>query len=213
LVKFIYPDLYRVKVFEGGELMKAEDIEGEIKIYLQQKVERYNTYLSEQLTKAPGYYALHDNEYNFLAEVDIAASPNRSYELLPSNYLVGLIGETAIKRAAESLYHLNVGWKDQRPQGSTVGDYIEDARKTFDINDKIEFVLDEYLRYDKEEFYFDPIAYPTHIEKDFAYEAGLIVSDALDVVRDKDPDTPPPTLADNAIVPPPGGDYGDTSHD
>jgi hypothetical protein len=91
LVKFIYPDLYRVNVFAGGKLMAKEQIEEEIKTYLREKVQLYNQYLNVQLEKAPGYYAIHPSEYDFLAQVDPAASPNRGYELFPPEYLIELV--------------------------------------------------------------------------------------------------------------------------
>ena len=204
LVKFIYPDMYRVNVFAGGKLLEKEAIEANIKQYLTEKIQMYNQYLDVQLSKSLAYYELHDNEYKFLADVDPAASPNRSYAMFPDTYLIDLIGDRNIKRVAESLYHLNVAWKEDRPSPWTVGTYIDEARTNFDLNEKIEFVMDEYLQYDDpdDEFKFDHIAYPTHIEKTYAYEAGMISSDGYDIIGDQIlfdgndalvPDKPTPT--------------------
>ena len=115
LVKFIYPDMYRIPVFAGGKLMEKEQIQEEIKSYLRQKIQVYNQLLDIQLSKSPAYYALHPDEYDFLAEVDLAASPLREYDLFPEDYLIEQLGERNIERIAESLYHLNVAWKDERP--------------------------------------------------------------------------------------------------
>ncbi|USN55765.1 MAG: hypothetical protein H6765_04140 [Candidatus Peribacteria bacterium] len=87
-MKFIYPDLYRIKVFAGGELMTKEQIEESVVQYLKEKVGVYNAALSEQLSKAPGYYALHTETYDFIEQADVAATPNRSYQLLPEDYFV-----------------------------------------------------------------------------------------------------------------------------
>ena len=188
MVEFIYPDLYRVDVFEGGELLSKGDIVERINQYLKDKVQVYNQYLDIQLQKAPDYYSLHPEEFDFLADVDPAASPNRTYELYPENYLIDLLGERNIARAAEALYHLNVSWAEERPVAQTVGEYIAEGRRLFDLNHKIEFIMDEYLQYDDpaDEFKFDHIAYPTHIEPTFAYELGLIVSDGYDLVQDQE---------------------------
>ena len=86
-MKFIYPDMYRVDVFENGRLLSQDKIEERIRQYLRDKIKKYNEYLSEQLQKAPAYYAQHPVEYDFLAEVDRAASPYRSYTLFSEDYL------------------------------------------------------------------------------------------------------------------------------
>jgi hypothetical protein len=75
-VKFNYPDLYRVNVFEDNKLLEKEDIERNIEQYLRDKVQVYNQYLDVQLQKAPAYYATQPTEYNFLKTVDEAASPD-----------------------------------------------------------------------------------------------------------------------------------------
>jgi hypothetical protein len=106
--------------------------------------------------------------------------------------------------------------KDDRPQAGTIGEYIEQAREKFDLNAKIEFIIDEYLQYDTEDFYFDEIAYPTHIEKGYAYEAGYINSDGYDLIVDQETFPDPvrkPTVADTEVeLLTDKIDYGDTSH-
>jgi hypothetical protein len=58
--------------------------------------------------------------------------------------------------------------------GGSVDEYIKDARDKFDLNKKFEYSMDQYLNLDKEkedkEYKHDSIAYPTKIEKDYAYE-------------------------------------------
>jgi hypothetical protein len=49
-----------------------------------------------------------------LAAVDKTATPNRTYNLLPENYFVGILGEQNIKRLASLLYYMNVG-REQKP--------------------------------------------------------------------------------------------------
>ena len=70
LVKFIYPDMYRVPVFENGVLLEVEDIESNIKTYLKEKIQVYNQYLDLQLQKSDEYYSLQADAFDFLEVVD-----------------------------------------------------------------------------------------------------------------------------------------------
>jgi len=66
---------------------------------------------------------------------------------------------------------MSVG-REQRPQAATIGEFIEKARERFDWNKKQKYIIEEFLKYDDpaDEWKFDKIGYPTHIEKKFAYE-------------------------------------------
>lgn len=83
----IYPDLRNVPLYDCN-LLDVEDIEKTIKHYLKQKVQLYNQYLNIQLQKAPAHYATHPAAFDFLASVDIAATPNRTYDLITENYFI-----------------------------------------------------------------------------------------------------------------------------
>ena len=82
-------------------LLDPEDIDKKIRTYLQQKVQYYNQLLDIQLQKAPAHYAKHPAAFDFLATVDIAATPNRSYDLIPENYFIDTLGEKNIKRLSD----------------------------------------------------------------------------------------------------------------
>jgi hypothetical protein len=198
VVEFIYPDLWNVPIYDC-DLLKPDDIIEKITDYLKQKVQIYNQLLDIQLQKAPAHYAKHPAAFDFLETVDIAWTPNRSYELLPENYFIDLLGEKEIKRLAYLLYVMSVG-REQRPQAATIGEFIQKARERFDWNKKQQYVIEEFLKYDdpKDDWKFDKIAYPTHIEKKFAYEVWFINSDWYDKIhRETDPldkDLPPPSL-------------------
>lgn len=214
LKKFIYPDMYRVNIFAWGTLLKPEQIEQNIQQYLREKIQVYNQHLDIALSGAPAYYALHQEAYDFLAVADPAASPNRSYELFPESFLIDQIGELNIKRIAEHLYHLNVAWKDQRPQGATVWAYVESARELFDYNNKVEYILDEYVQYDDpaDLFAFDHTAYPTHIEPTLAYEVGVISSNGMDLVKEQDVGTDNDDLSPNDLNQNTSVDTWDSNH-
>jgi hypothetical protein len=202
VVEFIYPDLWNVPIFDCN-LLDPLDIEETIRTYLRKKVEHYNQLLDIQLTKAPAHYAKHPAAYDFLGSVDIAATPNRSYKLIPEDYFIDVLGEKEIKRLSELLYYLSL-WRDTRPQAETIGEFIEKARDRFDRNTKQAYVLEEFLKHDKgDDFKFDPIAYPTHIAQWYAYEVGYINSDGHDLIQrqgdiigtaDDEPNPPLPEL-------------------
>lgn len=90
VVKFIYPDLYRVPVYEC-EILTQEAIKEKLIEYLQQKVQLYNQYLNSQLENAGGQYSEHAAAYDFLETVHPAATPNRDYNLFPENFFVDLL--------------------------------------------------------------------------------------------------------------------------
>jgi hypothetical protein len=198
VVEFIYPDLWNVPIYDC-DLLKPDDIIEKINDYLKQKVQIYNQLLDIQLQKAPAHYAKHPAAFDFLETVDIAWTPNRSYDLLPETYFIDLLGEKEIKRLAYLLYAMSVG-REQRPQAATIGEFIEKARDRFDRNKKQKYIIEEFLKYDdpEDEWKFDKIAYPTHIEKKYAYEVWYINSDWYDKIqRETDPldrDLPAPPL-------------------
>lgn len=106
VVKMIYPDLRNVPIYDCN-LEDPEDIEKNIKEYLREKVDLYNQYLDIQLQKAPAHYATHPAAFDFLASVDIAATPNRTYDLIPEDYFIETLGETNIKRLAQLLHYMS----------------------------------------------------------------------------------------------------------
>lgn len=181
-VEFVYPDLRNVPIFDC-DLLDPEDIEKNIRQYLKDKVQYYNQLLDVQLQKAPAHYGTHPAAFDFLATVDIAATPNRSYDLIPENYFIDVLGEKEIKRLSEFLYFLSL-WRETRPQADTIKEFLEKSRERFNWNTKQKYVLQEFLMDDKNnEWEFDPIAYPTHIPQNYAYEVGYINSDGYDLIQ------------------------------
>lgn len=86
---------------------------------------------------------------------------------------------------------MNSPW-DKKPPTGTFGEYIQQAREHFKLDNKIEIIHDDYLQYDdpEDEFKFDDVAYPTHIKPNFTYEMGYINSDGLDIIQQSKLDTP-----------------------
>jgi DNA-binding transcriptional regulator GbsR (MarR family) len=88
----IYPDLWKVPVYKkvGNKyvLKSINEISQSIKDYLRQVVKQYNQELKIQLTKRNSYYNQHKKAFDFLAQLDIQATPSRTYSLLPEDYLI-----------------------------------------------------------------------------------------------------------------------------
>lgn len=186
LVKLIYPDLYRVPIYEGGQLKSEAAIQEAIKTYLKQKVTAYNEKLQVQLSKAPAHYAKHPAAFDFLAAADKTATPNRSYGLLPEWYFVDILGDKNIERLASLLYYMNVG-REKRPEGGSYADFVANARSTFDINKKFKYVLEQYILKEDRERKQDPLIVPFYLTgvgngEHFAYEMGYINSDGSDKI-------------------------------
>jgi len=118
VVKFIYPDLYNVPVYEC-QILTQEAIKAKLIEYLQQKVQLYNQYLGTQLDNSSAQYGEHPEAYDFLQTVHPAATPNRSYNLFPENFFVDLLGEENLDRVAEGLYYMNSPW-DKKPPTETI---------------------------------------------------------------------------------------------
>lgn len=179
-VTMIYPDLYAIPIYECN-LMDPEDIKDTILEYLRQKVQLYNWYLDRELTNAPSHYATHPAAFDFLETVDTTATPNRDYELIDEDFFVDLIWETNIRRIAHQLHYLST-WRTQRPEAQTIWEFITLSREQFDFNRRMQYIQQEYLTVDEDEFDFDPIVYPNHIEQWFAYEQWFINSDWSDYI-------------------------------
>ena len=176
-VKLIYPDLWKVKVYKKVwnqlVLLTPEDIEKNIKNYLKNLVKNYNEVLKNQLSKSQNYYSQHKKAFDFLAEVDIRATPNRWYNLIPEDYFIKVLGEDNIKVLARILYYQNLGWS-KRPLFSNYLEQIKYLRKSFDINERIRYLEDNYLKDDLKENKVNKSLFPKREWK--GYEAGLIVS-------------------------------------
>lgn len=92
MVQLNYPNLYEVSVYKtvGNMLvLKTEtEILNALKVYLQNKVTDYNNALTAQQNKKTQFYQTHPLAFNFLSQSDPAATPNRTYNLLPQDYLI-----------------------------------------------------------------------------------------------------------------------------
>lgn len=174
-VTFIYPDIYKAEIFSGNtadwvlKLKTTGEIAEAIKDYLRDVVKQYNSYLREEAMKHEAYYNANKDAYDKLAigyPEDPLASPkylgdsNRPYWMFSNDYLIEWLedsirnsdffsgSETAtsdpIWFIADMIYYQNITWKTKTISDTIQWD-IDNQRTDFDINEKISYILDNYL--------------------------------------------------------------------
>lgn len=204
IVQFAYPNLYEVPVYktEGNMLALKNETEilTAIKAYLQDKVTEYNNALTTQQNKKDQFYQTHTAAFNFLAQADPAATPNRSYTLLPQDFLIQQMVNNLDSLAAtywttyiygdkipttidekllliaKLLYYQNSS-RSERKLTSTIGDDIQDIQDKTNINKKISDTTNIYLQSKHDEGAF---VSPTYNKT--GYEVAYINSDGFDLI-------------------------------
>ena len=210
-VTFIYPDLYKVEIFSWDSdnwLLKLKspwEIKTAIQQYLKDVVNKYNDYLWNQLAKHNNYYNLHQDAYNKLDSLSKLANPHyvrdsvRPYALFDENYLINWVensirtseffsGEDLAKSdpilfIANMMYYQNLTWQVKTLSGTIQWDF-DNQRMDFDINEKVSYLMDNYLIKDNNKWSFLTPDY-----RDSWYEVAYINSDWNDrILYENTPD-------------------------
>lgn len=208
-VTFIYPDIYKAEIFSWDSnvlLLKSTwDIENAIKWYLRGVVDTYNKYLRIQSQKNTNYYNANSLAYNTLETIDSLANPNhkwdeiRPYNLFDRDYLINQLenaimsspyfsGEELAKSnpiwfIAEMIYYQNVTWQAKTISGTIQWDF-DNQRVDFDINEKVSYLMDNYLVKDNDKW-----SYLTPSYRPDWYEVAFINSDWNDrIIYENTPD-------------------------
>ena len=214
-VTFIYPDIYKAEIFSGNssdgmlKLKKPEDIAKAIKEYLRDVVKQYNKLLINQLSWYNQYYNQNSAAFDKLAQIDPLATPAsdaRPYARFNENYLVTelerrirsssyfqtdeLAQSDPILFIANLIYYQNITWQEKTISATIQGDY-DNQRTDFDINEKISYLMDNYLVADNNRW-----QYLTPNYRDSWYEVAYINSDGNDYLVYEV--TPPNTEIQNA---------------
>ena len=195
-VTFIYPDIYKAEIFswdsEDGmlKLKKPEEIAEAIRDYLKKVVKQYNKLLIGQLSWYDQYYNQNKAAFDMLSQIDPLASPisaNRSYTRFNENYLITEI-ENRLRQSpyfsgdelaqsdpilfiANIIYYQNITWPEKTISSTIQGDY-DNQRTDFDINEKISYLMKNYLISDNNKW-----QYLTPKYRDNWYEVAYINSD------------------------------------
>jgi len=105
--------------------------------------------------------------------------PNREYQLIDEEYFVDELGDEHIGMIAQLLWYQNMTWPERKATDVLVDD-LANTRAGFDINKKIDYVVDTYLKADN--LYgndlWDTTLLPTY--RTGAYEVAYINSDGRD---------------------------------
>ncbi len=204
-VSFIYPNLYKSEVFSGDDnilkLKSPQEIEEAIKKYLIEKVKKYNNHLEQQATQKDDYYNSNPSAFDKLWVWDPLANPNeinnsiRPYNLLSDGYLIDELEAKIndnilfsghmwwyepIEFIAHMIYYQNIWW-EQKEVWETIAEDIKNTRAAFDVNDRIKYIVDNYLITSNNKWNFITPWY-----RDDGYEVAFINSDGADYIGYKD---------------------------
>jgi hypothetical protein len=188
-IKFIYPDLYKVEVYKadskGYQTLKTiPEIKTALQTYLQNKVNEYNTYLTEaknnpisdSKANTKGAYTRLQN--NFPKASPSLTSNVRPYNLFTYNDLLNALGGTSqLDTIAELLYYQNLT-NTEKQSDNLIETDISNTRASFDINNKVKYTLQEYLIQGNKK---SPLILPNYREK--GYEVAYINSDGSDYIQ------------------------------
>lgn len=155
-IKLIYPDLFKVEVYkviwqkdwyDVHELMTWWEIKKSLVKYLSGKVEEYNKILEEEYNNALSP----DNSYfDRVAEYDVWATPTKVESERPYGYftyddmLNAIWWEAALDAISEILHYQSLTNK-KKLSTDGVSDDLELIKTSFALNDKREYVLQNYL--------------------------------------------------------------------
>lgn len=188
LVKFEYPDVFDVEVFNESwdklTLKSKEEINESLLSYLRLKVDEYNFQLQSQLNNKPSFYSSKSAAFDYLQSSDYLATPNRNYNLFDQDYLIDALWEDNISRIVENLYYINVWWSE-RTKVDNVLENFDQLKEDFDIDKKIEYVIWNHIQEWQSD---DPIENPTYASN--WYEAWFINSAWTDSMYLNDSDIP-----------------------
>ncbi len=205
LVQFNYPNLYEVEIYKKTDtiltLKTPREIREAIKSYLLNITKTYNALLQAQTEKRNQRYQTRNNQFTFLRQIDPLADPStHQYQLLSSEYFIDQLvsyldtlekkyGTTYIygqskpetrdqklDMIAKVLYYQNSTWPKRMQQENVMTD-MKEIKNSFDINHKINNIVETYLTEGNNQGKFI-----TPIYNITGYEIGYINSDGEDYI-------------------------------
>ncbi len=187
IVKFVYPNLYDVDVYDSQSwslvLKTPEAIQKSITLYLINKAKEYNSILWQEQNKSAKYYTDNKSAFDKLTDnnktkslLNLLASPsNRTTEYLPETYFVTTIKDQ-IPQIAELLYYQSLP-SYLRTVQSNVSKDLNGIRNSFDVNKKISYVMSGYLTKHAD---LGTVTTPAYLSA--GYEVAYINSDGNDYI-------------------------------
>ena len=197
-IQLIYPNIFKSEVYNQSgtilQLKSQSEFKAALEKYLKNKVNEYNTILSTEKNKAAWVYASKRAHYERLLWVDPLATPLLEYNrhtirrYNPFTYeevLQSIGGEKMLNTVAELLYYQNIGIKSRSISDDIERD-IASANSSFNINNKVEYILNSYLTQNKDKELSKKGLYPQMIVPNYAtkgYEVWFINSSNNDTIN------------------------------
>ncbi len=191
VIKLIYPDLFKVEAYTQSlavlEIKNPDEMRKSLKTYLKNKVAEYNQILMQEKGEAKWM----DQYYEYVKKVDPLATPSleswvRSYAPFTyEEFLEAIGGEKMLNTIAELLYFQSIT-NQIKVYSDEIQKDIKWQKEGFDINERIAYIIDNYLAQGRKEFYenernsFANFVIPSYMSK--GYEVGYINSDYDDTI-------------------------------
>lgn len=198
LVKFDYPNIFQVQVYDNISwslvLNKTWDISIALKNYLKKNVDKYNFQLKNQSNQKDSYYGKNKDAFDFLSSSDRLAFPKREYKNFSDTFLEDVLVEffdvlvskywyakiywekeiktkqDKIAFLSELLYRLNQNIYARKYETTVIND-LNWIREWFDINSRVASTVKNYLKRYDNWIFFSPDFNSTW------YEVAFINSD------------------------------------
>ena len=166
-IKLIYPDIFKVEVYNDawGKLKlkktnKSKDkneIYKSLKTYFANKVDEYNKILKKEYDNTT-LMEKYKSHYDWLWTVDKLATPTKNktfrpyWEFTYNEMIKSIWWDEMLYTLAELLYYQSVS-NNIREYYDNIWEDIDETRQTFDINKKINYIMEEYLKEDNDKIY------------------------------------------------------------
>lgn len=167
VIKLIYPDIFKVEVYKtnwknGNNIIlkKTSPIKNKNEIYdalttyFHNKVNEYNDILEREYNSAKPM----NTYYTYIWKVDKLWTPTKDKSIRPywkftyDEMIKVIWWDEMLYTLAELLYYQSVS-NNLREYFDNIWEDINETRQTFDINKKISYVMEEYLKEDNDKIY------------------------------------------------------------
>ena len=164
VIKLIYPDIFKVEVYKTEwknlKLKKTSPVKSKNEIYkalvsyFNNKVDEYNSILEKEYNSAKTM----NTYYTYIYKVDKLWTPTKDKSVRPywkftyDEMIKVIWWDEMLYTLAELLYYQSVS-NNLREYFDNIWEDINETRETFDINKKISYVMEEYLKEDNDKIY------------------------------------------------------------
>jgi hypothetical protein len=167
-VKFEFPNLYNVSVYKTDPnnswyllLKTPTEIEQSIRSYLQDIVIKYNSSITNQITKQPTYFNSNTSLFTKLWNIDPLSTPARSYSLIDTNILNNSISNDIVTSIAQIIYTEN-SLLPRKRKTTSLQQELEQINTISNLTNKKKTIIENYIT---KQSVSTPITLPWYQEK------------------------------------------------